>query len=81
MSLSFKEREEYGDVNHPVLLKHADILTTLNDNEVMCVCYDKEKNSFCIIECCDEWFSHSLTKEDCIKLSELFKDIAEIVDV
>lgn len=79
VALSFKRREEYGDVNHPVLQKYADILEKINDDRVMCVCYDKEKNTFFIIECCDEWFYHDLTKENCIELSELFKEIAESI--
>lgn len=29
------------------------------------------------MECCDECFYHDLTKEECVKLSELFKEIAE----
>lgn len=70
----------YG-TNHPILQKHIDILETLDDDRIMCVCYDGKQNNFYIIECCDEWFYHTLTKEDCIKLSEMFKEIAEVLEV
>lgn len=68
------------ETNHPVLQKHIDILSKIDDDRVMCVCYNKEKNEFSITECCDEWFTYRLTKEDCIELSELFREIAEAID-
>ena len=37
---------------------------------------DNENNEFYLEECCDNYFRHTLTKEECIKLSELFRDIA-----
>lgn len=80
MSTSFKERVEENHVNHPVLLKHRNVLEKLNDCRVACICYDKEKNIFSIMECCDEWFYLDLTKNDCIELSELFKDIAGAIN-
>lgn len=67
------------ETNHPILQKHLDLLSKIDDERVMCVCYDKEKNDFSITECCDEWFTYHLTKDDCIELSELFKEIAEAI--
>jgi hypothetical protein len=78
MALSFQERED--EVNHPVLQRHRNILKKMNDDRVMCVCYDNEKNNFSIMECCDEWFYHYLTKEECFELSEMFKEIAEAIE-
>ena len=34
-------------------------------------------NTLCIAECCDYWFSSDLTKEDCLKLSKVFAEVAE----
>lgn len=34
-------------------------------------------NTLCIAECCDYWFSSKLTKEDCLKLSKVFAEVAE----
>ena len=71
MSMRFRD-----EMNHPVLQKHINIIKELDDDRVMCVCYDDEKDRFFIIECCDEWYYRDLTKEDCIALSKLFHDIA-----
>lgn len=68
------------ETNHPILQKHIKVLERLDDDRVMCVCYDNEQNKFFAIECCDEWYYHKLTKEDCIELSELFREIAEVLD-
>lgn len=64
---------------HPVLQKHIELLQELNDDRVICVCYqeNKESKEFYIEEQCDGWFSHTLTKAECIELSELFREIAE----
>lgn len=66
---------------HPVLEKHIELLQELNDDRVMCICYqeNKEGKEFYIEEQCDEWFHHTLTKEECIELSELFKEIADSI--
>lgn len=33
-------------------------------------------DGFYILEMCDEYFSHKLTKEECMDLSELFAEIS-----
>lgn len=68
------------ETNHPVLQKHIDILSRIDDERVMCICYNKEKNEFSITECCDEWFTYHLSKEECLELSEMFKEIAEVLN-
>jgi hypothetical protein len=45
----------------------------------MCVGY-RDDGSYYLLECCDEYFGHDLTKEECIELSELFREIAEAID-
>lgn len=62
--------------NNKTLLKHSDLLKKLSDDRVMCVGYGQDE-IFYILECCDEFYYHDLTKEECIELSELFKEIAE----
>ena len=65
--------------NNKILLKHKNLLKTLSDDKVMIVCYD-DKHGYYIEECCDEWYYHELTKEECLELSELFKEIAEVIE-
>ena len=65
--------------NNPILLKYTKLLQTLSDDRIMCVSYTQD-NSYYLVECCDEWFDHKLTKEECLELSEMFKEIAEAID-
>lgn len=67
------------ETNHPVLQKHIEIINELDDDRVMCICYDDEKDRFFVVECCDEWYYHDLTRGDCIALSKLFHDIALVI--
>ena len=64
--------------NNKILLKHIDLLKSLSRDRIMCVGYEQNGN-FYIMECCDEYFYHDLTKEECFELSELFKEIAEVI--
>lgn len=64
--------------NNKTLRKYSDLLKRLSDDRVMCIGYEQNGN-FYIMECCDEWFAHDLTKADCIELSELFREIAEAI--
>lgn len=64
--------------DNKVLEKHRDLLQTFSDDRIMCVGY-KDNGNFYIIEGCDEWFVHYLTKEECLELSEMFKEIAEAI--
>lgn len=64
--------------NNEVLLKHIDLLKALSDDRIMCVGYEQNGN-FYLMECCDEYFYHDLTKEECIELSQLFYDIARMI--
>ena len=64
-------------IDDEILQKHKDLLKKLSlEAQVMCVCKDKENNEYYIEECCDNWFCHVLTKNECIELSELFREIA-----
>lgn len=61
------------------LQKHKNLLKTLSDDRVMCVEHRIHGN-FYIEESCDEWYYHDLTKEECLELSEMFKEIATEID-
>ena len=64
-------------IDDEILQKHKDLLKKLSlESKVMCICKDKENNEYYIVECCDNWYSHTLTKNECIELSELFREIA-----
>ena len=62
-------------LKHPVLQNHIDLLSTLIDEKLFTIFHDD--GGFYIEECCDNYFHEKLTKERCIELSELFKEIAD----
>ena len=71
------ESEFEESIIDDTLQKYKDLLKVLSmDSRVICVCKDNENNEFYLEECCDNYFRHTLTKEECIKLFELFRDIA-----
>lgn len=61
-----------------IINKYKDILSRLSDERVMTVEYDS--GYYFIYEKCDDWFCHKLTKEDCLELSNLFKEISEKIE-
>ena len=63
--------------NNKTLLKYEPLLKTLTFDGVMCVGF--ENDDFYIQECCDGYYRHKLNKEECVELSELFKNIAELM--
>ena len=67
---------DYGEwMSQPILQKHRQLLGKLIRDRVCGVFYD-ESEGFTIQECCDDWFVHTLTSEECFELSEMFKEIA-----
>ena len=38
-----------------------------------------KNDEFWLVEECDEYFFHELTKQDCLELSELFAEIAKLI--
>lgn len=60
---------------HPILERYKPTLEALVDERIFSI--NKTKTGFCIFECCDEYFTHDLTKADCMELSELFRELAE----
>lgn len=64
-----------GYMGHPILHKHLELLRTFMGDGVMCV-FHSESDGFWMEECCDNYYCHTLTKEECLELSEMFKEIA-----
>lgn len=69
---------EYN-TDHPLLQKYEEINFKLSDDRTVTICYDEGTNTFCLQEGCDDYYKHDLTKEDCITLSDLFKELSEII--
>ena len=79
----YKLRLPVGDdvteyIKHPALYKHKELLKELVDNRIFWV-YHVDGCGFLIEECCDNYFRCELTKEQCLELSEMFKEIAEVI--
>ena len=74
------EREFNELINDEILIRHKDLLKKLSMySRVICICKDNEANEFYLEECCDNYFRHTLTKDECMELYELFKEIAETI--
>ena len=74
----FKEgRESGGYLDHPILEKHINLLKRLSVDSRVLIVGKNDDNGFFIGECCDGWYSHKLTKDECIELSELFRELAD----
>ena len=70
------ERDFEFGINHPVLQNHRNLLWELANSKTMCV-YSEENGNLYIEECCDNYYTHDLTRAKCIELSELFRELAE----
>ena len=72
--------EEDIQLMHPIIQRHKDLLKRISDERVMTIMFEKP-DKFFLVECCDEYFSHTLTRNECLELSELFKEIANEIRV
>lgn len=63
-------------LQHPVIQKYKKLLQRVSDERVFTVTYEGNA-TFGLMECCDACFGYDLTKEDCLELAELFKELAE----
>ena len=74
------ERDFNYEIDNPILQKHRELLRKLAiDSRVICVCSEENNNGFYLRECCDEYFTHELTKAECLELSELFNELADTI--
>ena len=65
-------------IEHPIIQKHISLIEHLANDRVFAIFYGEYgvSDKFYIEECCDNWYSHVLTTEDCKELAELFSEIA-----
>lgn len=65
------DREEIID-------KHKCLLDKMKEDRIFSICF--ENNAVYLNEQCDDYFSHQLTKEDCLELSSLFGELATVMN-
>lgn len=73
------ERTYRGEENR-ILKKHKKILECLLNERVFSIEFFEDGN-ICIFEGCDGYFHHELSKEECMELSNIFKELAEEIKV
>lgn len=61
--------------SHPIIQRHKAMLQKMANKRVVGIVYDD--GEFGMLECCDGYFYYGLTEQECLELSELFKEIAE----
>ena len=75
------ERDFNYEIDNPILQKHRELLRKLAiDSRVVCICSEENNNGYYLRECCDEYFTHDLTKVECLELSELFNELADTMN-
>ena len=57
--------------------KYKNLLEKINSERVFSI--QNKNDEFWLVEECDEYFFHELTKQDCLELSELFAEIAKLI--
>lgn len=73
--MNFSEDKQ---LRHPIIQKHKELLEKMSDERIFCVLHN-EPNEFSLLECCDGYYSYDLKQEDCLELSEMFKEIAAAI--
>lgn len=61
-----------------VLSKHDFILAKLKKERIFGI--NVADTDVYVVEECDEWFGYQLDKQDCLKISEVFSDLAKCFD-
>ena len=60
-----------------LLNRHKCLLDKMKEDRIFSICL--KNNKFYLNEQCDDYFSHQLTKKECLELSELFGGIASVI--
>ncbi len=60
-----------------LLNRHKCLLDKMKEDRIFSICL--KNNKFYLNEQCDDYFSHQLTKKECLELSELFGEIASVI--
>ena len=63
--------------NYSEFEKYRTVLEKINSERVFSI--QNKNDEFWLVEECDEYFLHELTKQDCLELSELFSEIAKLI--
>lgn len=61
-----------------VLAKHQDIRAVFYDANIFSLFIDGDE--IYIEEACDDYYAHVLTKDECHRLSDMFRDIAYCIE-
>lgn len=72
-------KDDYYFTNDSTLRKHRDIISKMEKERVFSIQRYQHNGRYNISEACDNWFNIDLSKEDCLQLAELFKDLAEVI--
>ena len=62
--------------NKPLVKKHGELLKLLADKKRV-FAVEWYEGRVMLVECCDHYFGHGLTKEECLELSDIFRGLAE----
>ena len=63
--------------NYSEFEKYRTVLEKINSERAFSI--QNKNDEFWLVEECDEYFLHELTKQDCLELSELFSEIAKLI--
>lgn len=62
---------------YKIFQKYNDVLKKLGDHSVVDIGYREDVGGFYMCDGSVGYYWHTLTKDECIELSELFREIAE----
>lgn len=65
-------------IRNPIIQKHKKMLSRIANAGVFALLYNTPNNFF-LLECCDGYYAFDLNREDCLELSEMFKELAEAI--
>lgn len=61
-----------------ILSRHFDIVNKLHAERIITISHHDGKVE--LTEACDDWYTSKLSKSECLEISELFKELADITD-
>lgn len=79
LGYEYDNQEDKQITNH-IIRRHKKILYKIANSGVMALLCN-EPNDFLLLECCDGYYGYHLDKEDCLELSEMFREIADVIDI
>ena len=76
--LQIQKPSEKNMDREEIIDKHKYLLDKMKEDRIFSICF--ENNAVYLNEQCDDYFSHQLTKEECLELSRLFGELATIMN-